>query len=445
MIIVLYHYSIIDKILNSIETSEVTTSRRPWTVFRLLTLINSLFVGITGPLEVVFFLSIGFSSAQIGALFAVQALGTLLSDIPTGAFADRYGRKKSLIISFSLLTLVFLVWAFAKTFPTFMILSLVWGVGFGFQNGAKTALLMDHLALSGTDDRRTRAFARLAVYGNIGLILGGLVAAAIASHSLRWIWAAAAMLQAVLAVISWIGLRNDSTTPTAPGRVLRSIYTDALHGIRSYFTVMPFPLLLLLESVTTFILSAYVIVIPIYLRLTWHVTNAQFGILGSLAAAIGIVGALLGERVYRRLGFQITTILFALVLMVLFFGLAVSQAQVLVILLYLLIQLILFAWDPIEQSLVNRYLPNDTRTVMLSISSSTNLVLHSLVQGAVGLLLITFRPPTLIMSLGIVFLAWPIITNLLVRFHNSTIEEKPLDNVPSGGSKLVQTWPNRYQ
>ncbi len=427
------------------DTIETINTRRPWTVFRLLTLINSLFVGLTGPLEVVFFLSIGFSSAQIGTLFAVQALGTILSDIPTGAFADRYGRKKSLIISFSLLTFVFFAWTLANTFPIFLLLSLVWGVGFGFQNGAKTALLMNHHALSGTDERRTRTFAHLAVYGNIGLILGGLVAAVIASHSLRLIWAMAALLQAVLVAITWIGLGNDSAVPMNRSRVIRTIYDDARRGIRSYFTIMPFPLLLLLESVTTFILSASLIVMPIYLRLTWHITNAQFGILGSLAATLGILGALFGERVHRRWGFRTTAFLFAVSLMGLFFGLAASHMITLVIISYACIQLFLFAWDPIEQSLINRYLPDSTRTVMLSVGSSANLVLGSLVQGAVGLMLMAWRLQSLIIGLGVVFLAWPIIVSFLIRFRTAIVEggkEKPPDNVPSGESPIDRHLPS---
>ena len=193
---------------NDQNNLKIFSLRNPWLAFRLLTLINSFFVGVTAPLEVIFFVSLGFNAAQIGILMALQGIGILVSDIPTGAFADRYGRKKSLIISFSILTIVFCAWTFSSNFLTFSLLSFLWGIGFAFQSGTKTSLLMDHLSLSDNDNERTKVFAHLAIYGNIGLLVGGLAAAAIASHSLRWIWVAAAVLNACLAIIAATGIKK---------------------------------------------------------------------------------------------------------------------------------------------------------------------------------------------------------------------------------------------
>ncbi|MFH0874197.1 MAG: MFS transporter [Candidatus Komeilibacteria bacterium] len=387
-----------------------------WLVFRALTFINSFFVGITGPLEVIFFLAIGFNPAQIGVLMAAQAIGVLVSDIPTGAFADRYGRKKSLLISFGLLTLIFCLWTATSSYSIFLLLSFFWGVGFAFQSGTKVSLLMDHLPLN-DDKQRTRVFSRLAIYGNVGLLVGGVAATLLVAFSLRSIWAAAAMLHVCLFLITLFGIRNDIRQPAneQPAKI-PIIFSDALKGVRSYFTVMPFPLLLLLETVTAIILSGYGIIIPIFLRLNWHIQDADFGLLGSLAAAMGIIGALIGERLNRRWGFLATASLFAIILVLLFTGLASASLIIVALTCYALIELLLFGWDPIQQSLINHFLPDDTRTLMLSVSSSTSLIVGSLAQIAIGALLIIIQPQPLIIALGVLFLLWPLVISLLMGY-----------------------------
>jgi len=78
---------------------------------------------------------------------------------------------------------------------------------------------------------------------------------------------------------------------------------------------------------------------------------------------------------------------------------------------------LLFGWDPIEQSLINRYLPNDKRTVMLSVSSSTSLIIRSVSQTAAGLILLVLQPQLFIVILGWLFIGWPIIISLMLRFR----------------------------
>ena len=159
------------------------------------------------------------------------------------------------------------------------------------------------------------------------------------------------------------------------------------------------------------------IVVPLFLRLNWQISDAQFGLLGSLAGAAGILGALLGERFNRHLGFKTTAIFFAITLLILFYGLATSQFIIITVTCYALIELLLFGWDPIEQSLINRYLPNDKRTVMLSVSSSTSLIIRSVSQTAAGLILLVLQPQLFIVILGWLFIGWPIIISLMLRFR----------------------------
>jgi len=62
---------------------------------------------LMGALALVYFVSLGFNIISITTLFAISGLIMMFFEFPTGAIADYDSRKKSLVISFFLLSLAF--------------------------------------------------------------------------------------------------------------------------------------------------------------------------------------------------------------------------------------------------------------------------------------------------------------------------------------------------
>jgi len=101
-------------------------------IFYLSSFISSLYNGIIGSLFVVYLLAINFNPAQIGITLAAQRISIIVFEIPTGIFADRYGRKKSVLISFFLFSILFLIWFFAKNFYLLILISMMGGLAYTF-------------------------------------------------------------------------------------------------------------------------------------------------------------------------------------------------------------------------------------------------------------------------------------------------------------------------
>ena len=132
------------------------------------------------PIWVIFFQGRGLSLTQIGVLDAVGWIFMALSEIPTGALADRYGRKVSFIFGallvaasmFAILTDVFS--------PIFLIGWMLWGVAHTFFGGADSAFLYDTLKARGraADYPRFAGWhlAVMQISQGLGSLLGGWVA-----------------------------------------------------------------------------------------------------------------------------------------------------------------------------------------------------------------------------------------------------------------------------
>lgn len=95
--------------------------------------------------DTLYYRHFNLSFEQIGFLISTMLLATLFLEIPTGSFADIYGKKKSIIVGsvFVLIGLGFL--AFGNNFNMFAIGFLSMGIGRAFNSGAGSALLYDFL------------------------------------------------------------------------------------------------------------------------------------------------------------------------------------------------------------------------------------------------------------------------------------------------------------
>src|SRR5210317_1742003 len=63
---------------------------------------------------------------QIFWVFTIGSITSLIIEIPTGIFADEYGKKKSIIISKFLIFISFIIFGFAQSFLIFVIAQIIY-------------------------------------------------------------------------------------------------------------------------------------------------------------------------------------------------------------------------------------------------------------------------------------------------------------------------------
>ncbi len=89
---------------------------------------------------------------EIGVIFAISTLVGILAEIPTGVFADKYGRKKAVIWGCLILTVGWGLMATTMGFSQFLIGAILGSVGRAFVSGALDAVTYDSLPKSEQND-----------------------------------------------------------------------------------------------------------------------------------------------------------------------------------------------------------------------------------------------------------------------------------------------------
>jgi MFS family permease len=86
------------------------------------------------------------SASQNVLLGTVMSATLLLTDIPTGVWADAFGRKRPLVIGHLLLAAGMAMTGLATAFPLLVVTQVLWGLGWAFLIGADVAWITDELA-----------------------------------------------------------------------------------------------------------------------------------------------------------------------------------------------------------------------------------------------------------------------------------------------------------
>jgi MFS transporter, DHA3 family, tetracycline resistance protein len=137
---------------------------------------------------VVYLIGINFSMFQISLLFSASFLTAFIFEIPTGAIADLFGRKKSVLIGLIIESIAFLLIFFVEKFNHVIILFALIGFGFTFSSGAKEAWVFD-LVKKRKGDLTKEYFAKSQSFDAIGLVVSGILGAFIVSvFGLGVIW-----------------------------------------------------------------------------------------------------------------------------------------------------------------------------------------------------------------------------------------------------------------
>lgn len=104
------------------------------------------------PLYALFFADSGLSSGQISVLFAIWSGTAIVAEVPSGALADRFGRRNALVASGVLQAAGYVVWVTLPGFAGFAVGFVLWGLGGSLVSGAAEALLYDGLVAVGAKD-----------------------------------------------------------------------------------------------------------------------------------------------------------------------------------------------------------------------------------------------------------------------------------------------------
>jgi MFS family permease len=136
-------------------------------------------------------------------------LGIMVFEIPTGAVADIWGRKTSVIIGCLLTGLSFLFYFFAVNFWQCVMAELIGALGSTFISGAADAWMVDSLNFYGCRLQLEKIFSQGQKMKTIGVIIGVLIGSWLGTLNLSYPWMMSSLTMLTATGYLFYKLRED--------------------------------------------------------------------------------------------------------------------------------------------------------------------------------------------------------------------------------------------
>lgn len=302
------------------------------------------------------------SLTQIGLLESFFWGASVLAEVPTGAFADRFGRRITFSLSMLISGVAIAIFGIADSYTLIMASYVVWAVGMALRSGNDSAYLYEVLDAGGRADEFTKVSGQLGALTIGATVLasvsGGVLAAVVNLQAPILVAAATSLLGAVLALAL--------PEPTVRRREQRLTYMqtlrEAARALRRDAATASMILLGVTFAIAT--VPSYILLQP-FLR-GHGVPISLFGVLRLPNQALAAAGSLFAYRLPRILGFARSQgMLVAVTAAVL---IAMSAVDHIVALIgFGLIGLALTLRRLPAMDYVNRRIDSDTRATILSV------------------------------------------------------------------------------
>lgn len=168
------------------------------------------------PFLAIYMTSLGYTTSQAGLAIASYGCGVLCASIIGGYLADRFGRRKTIVLSMFSGAAAMLCLSQAHSLPTFILFAAIAGLTCELYRPASSALLAD-LIPSG---QRVTAFAAYRMAFNAGWAFGPAVAGLLARKSFLWLFVGDAATSVLYGLVAFFALPSGLRGTRAENAVL---------------------------------------------------------------------------------------------------------------------------------------------------------------------------------------------------------------------------------
>ena len=136
------------------------------------------------PVYPLFLLRCGLDLFQINVVLAVYLVTVFVLEIPTGAFADRYGRRRSFLVSCWVRAFAYGLYARADSFADCLVAEMIDALGTTLASGALEAWAVDGVRAEGDARPADRLLARANAVSRAAVIVGVVACGYVADRSI---------------------------------------------------------------------------------------------------------------------------------------------------------------------------------------------------------------------------------------------------------------------
>ena len=141
------------------------------------------------PFMILYFKNLGFSYLQIAVITSAFGISMFLFEVPTGAFADGFSRKHSVILGFVITAFAVILIPLTMNFYLLLSMWVLAGIGMTFVSGAEESWVIDNLNKFKRSDLHQEFFIKSRSLAAFGAIFAPFVGALLVkNHSIKILW-----------------------------------------------------------------------------------------------------------------------------------------------------------------------------------------------------------------------------------------------------------------
>ncbi len=169
--------------MNNMEAKKQKLNQNIWK-FYLHQVLAGMFFSV--PIMVLFWQNNGLSLTEVMVLQSIFAIFAVILEVPSGYFADVFGRKKTLIIAGVTGLIAMTTYSLGHNFVHFLIAEIFFALSVSFTSGTTSAFVYDTLQDLGREKEYKKIWGNALFYGMIALALSNILGGFIAKIDLRY-------------------------------------------------------------------------------------------------------------------------------------------------------------------------------------------------------------------------------------------------------------------
>jgi len=129
------------------------------------------------PFILLIFREDGLSFFQIGILYSIRDLSNNILEIPTGVFADAFGRRKAMVLAFSSYIVSLSLFFLFDDFYAYIVAMIFFAFGEAFRSGTHKALILEYLKINSMLDQKVAYYGQTRGASQLGSAFNAIIAA----------------------------------------------------------------------------------------------------------------------------------------------------------------------------------------------------------------------------------------------------------------------------
>ncbi len=248
------------------------------------------------PVMVLFFNQIVNAVTLVALLFSIQAFISIILEVPTGAFADLFGRKKTLVLAGFLSIAATSLLAFSTNFYMLVVFSILFAIKGTLTSGTQEAVVYDSLKQLKRESEYKMRVGHWNTLAWLGALIGSILGGWMAAYNIRL----PILLSIPLSIIYLISFLL-TTESQYKKETHRNIFKQMQGSIKIFLSNKQLLLLSLFSLFSFGIAESTAHLDQIFFNFV-KLPLSYFGIAAALGSLMGALGSFLSHRLSDRFG-----------------------------------------------------------------------------------------------------------------------------------------------